>query len=159
MSWLMILKFIRHCPYQVWKSNFGLFYHFIRCQESIIKNCNIGIPDNTPSVWIIAKVSTPFACTKEMDLHPEKYTDSGMVTIISIVFEIYQGWFKRHRKLDDAIDSDRTEAAAFSAVAPVARSSKSYSGGDRQGTSSQYQYCYLDLVIWYYLSAQLIQYK
>ena len=34
----------------------------------------------------------------------------------------------------------------------------------RQGTSSQYQYCYLDLVIWYfttihYLSAQPIQYK
>ena len=27
----------------------------------------------------------------------------------------------------------------------------------RQGTSSQYQYCYLDLVIWYYLSAQPIQ--
>ena len=94
-----------------------------------------------------------------MDLHPEKHTDSGMVTIISIVFEIYQGWFKRDRKLDDAIDSDRTEAAAFSAVASVVMSSKSYSGGDRQGTSSQYQYCYLDLVIWYYLSAQLIQYK
>ena len=29
----------------------------------------------------------------------------------------------------------------------------------RQGTSSQYQYCYLDQVIWYYLSAQPIQYK
>ena len=29
----------------------------------------------------------------------------------------------------------------------------------RQGTSSQYQYCYLDLVIWYCLSAQPIQYK
>ena len=29
----------------------------------------------------------------------------------------------------------------------------------RQGTSSQYQYCYLDLVIWYYLSAQPIQCK
>ena len=94
-----------------------------------------------------------------MDLHPEKHTDSGMVTIISIVFEIYQGWFKRDRKLDDAIDSDRTEAAAFSAVAPVAMFAKSYSGGDRQDTSSQYQYCYLDLVIWYYLSAQPIQYK
>ena len=95
-----------------------------------------------------AKVSTPFASfTKEMDLHPEKYTDSGMVTIISIVFEINQGIFKRHRKLDDAIDSDRTEAGVFSAVAPVARYAKSYSGGDRQGTSSQYQYCYLDLVI------------
>ena len=87
-----------------------------------------------------------------MDLHPEKHTDSGMVTIISIVFDIYQGWFKRDRKLDDAIDSD-------SAVAPVAMFAKSYSGGDRQDTLSQYQYCYLDLVIWYYLSAQLIQYK
>ena len=30
---------------------------------------------------------------------------------------------------------------------------------NRQGTLSQYQYCYLDLVIWYYLSAQPIQYK
>ena len=29
----------------------------------------------------------------------------------------------------------------------------------RQGTSSQYQYCYLYLVIWYYFSAQPIQYK
>ena len=29
----------------------------------------------------------------------------------------------------------------------------------RQGTSSQYQYCYLDFVIWYCLSAQPIQYK
>ena len=29
----------------------------------------------------------------------------------------------------------------------------------RQGTSPQYQYCYLDFVIWYYLSAQPIPYK
>ena len=29
----------------------------------------------------------------------------------------------------------------------------------RQGTSSQYQYCYLDLIIGYYLSAQPIPYK
>ena len=29
----------------------------------------------------------------------------------------------------------------------------------RQGTKSPHQYCYLDLVIWYYLLAQPIQYK
>ena len=29
----------------------------------------------------------------------------------------------------------------------------------RQGTSFQYQYCYLDLVIWYYLAAQPIIFK
>ena len=52
-----------------------------------------------------AKVSTPFECTKIMDLHPEKHTDSGIISIISVVYDIYQGLFKRDRELDDAIDT------------------------------------------------------
>ena len=40
-----------------------------------------------------------------MDLHPEKHTDSGIISIISVVYDIYQGLFKRDRELDDAIDT------------------------------------------------------
>ena len=58
----------------------------------------------------------------------------------------------------------RLKACSFNLVIPKIRSSSIlifYAIFARQGTSPQYQYCYLDLVIWYchYLSVQPTSYK